>query len=324
LSASAISIRGVEKSFAGRYAVRDLDLEIPRGSLCGVLGPNGAGKSTTIRMILSIIYPDRGSIEVLGGNALAAKDRIGYLPEERGLYRTMKVREYLAYIARLKGVERRGLAQRVQSWLERIDLPDSGPRKCQELSKGMQQKVQFLAAVIHEPELVILDEPFSGLDPVNSVVLDRLIRELRAQGKTILLSTHVMYQAEKICDRLFLIHKGKKQLDASLPEIRARFDPRTIRYEPLEMRAGGEDAFARLNGVVGARRTQDGAAYELALAEHADSQAILRDLLALGPARSVALERVSLEEVFVRVVRQAEGEQAAAEAQEDLAHAQSV
>ena len=324
MSASAISIRGVEKSFAGRYAVRDLDLEIPRGSLCGVLGPNGAGKSTTIRMILSIIYPDRGSIEVLGGSALAAKDRIGYLPEERGLYRTMKVREYLTYIARLKGVERRGLAQRVQSWLERIDLPDSGPRKCQELSKGMQQKVQFLAAVIHEPELVILDEPFSGLDPVNAVVLDRLIRELRAQGKTILLSTHVMYQAEKICDRLFLIHKGKKQLDASLPEIRARFDPRTIRYEPLEMRAGREDAFASVGGVVGARTTQDGAAYELALAEHADSQAIMRDLLALGPVRSVALERVSLEEVFVRVVRQAEGERAAAEAQEDLAHAQGV
>jgi ABC-2 type transport system ATP-binding protein len=324
LSASAISIRGVEKSFGGRYAVRDLDLEIPRGSLCGVLGPNGAGKSTTIRMILSIIYPDRGTIEVLGGDALAAKDRIGYLPEERGLYRTMKVREYLAYIARLKGAERRDLAQRVQSWLERIDLPDAGPRKCQELSKGMQQKVQFLAAVIHEPELVILDEPFSGLDPVNSVVLDRLIRELREQGKTILLSTHVMYQAEKICDRLFLIHKGKKQLDATLPEIRARFDPRTIRYEPLEMRAGREDSFARVHGVVAARVTQDGAAYELALAENTDGQAILRELLTLGPARSVALERVSLEEVFVRVVRQAEGEQAAAEAQEDLAHAQGV
>jgi len=310
--------------YRARRAVRGLDLEIQRGSLCGVLGPNGAGKSTTIRMILSIIYPDRGTIEVLGGDALGAKDRIGYLPEERGLYRTMKVREYLAYIARLKGVERRDLAQRVQSWLERIDLPDAGPRKCQELSKGMQQKVQFLAAVIHEPELVILDEPFSGLDPVNAVVLDRLIRELREQGKTILLSTHVMYQAEKICDRLLLIHKGKKQLDATLPEIRARFDPRTIRYEPLEMSAGREATLARMPGVVGARTTQDGAAYELALAENADGQVILRELLALGPARSVALERVSLEEVFVRVVRQAEGEQAAAEAQEDLAHAQGV
>src|SRR5262245_28679482 len=137
-SASAVSIRGVEKSFGGRYAVRELDLDVPRGSLCGVLGPNGAGKSTTIRMILSIIYPDRGAIEVLGGDALAAKDKIGYLPEERGLYRTMRVREYLTYIGRLKGVERRGLARKVQGWLERVGLPDSGPRKCQELSKGMQ------------------------------------------------------------------------------------------------------------------------------------------------------------------------------------------
>jgi len=151
-----------------------------------------------------------------------------------------------------------------------------------------------------------------------------LLEELSSRGRTILLSTHVMYQAEKICDRLLLIHKGKKQLDATLPEIRARFDPRTIRYEPLEMSAGREATLARMPGVVGARTTQDGAAYELALAENADGQVILRELLALGPARSVALERVSLEEVFVRVVRQAEGEQAAAEAQEDLAHAQGV
>ncbi|MCH8165556.1 MAG: ATP-binding cassette domain-containing protein, partial [Planctomycetes bacterium] len=160
---SSITLRGVNKSFGSTHAVRKLDLDVPRGSLCGFLGPNGAGKTTTIRMIMSIIYPDSGSIEVLGGNALKSKDRIGYLPEERGLYRKMRVGEFLQYLTKLKGVRRRDLSTYIQQWLERIDLPDVYRKKCEELSKGMQQKVQFLAAILHEPELLILDEPFSGL-----------------------------------------------------------------------------------------------------------------------------------------------------------------
>ena len=321
---SAVSIRGVEKRFGDRWAVRDLDLEVPRGSLCGVLGPNGAGKSTTIRMILSILYPDRGTVEVLGGNALAQKSRIGYLPEERGLYRTMRVGEYLAYIAKLKDAPRTGLAARVKEWLARVELADVYHRKCQELSKGMQQKVQFVAAVLHEPELVILDEPFSGLDPVNSVVLDRLIREMREQGRTILLSTHAMHQAEKICDRIVLIHKGQKRLDATLPEIRARFDPRTISYEPIGAASDVAARLAALEGVVEVRAARDSAAFELALARHADVHRLFASVAAFGPARRLEIARVSLEEVFVRVVREAEGQAAAAEAQEELVRAQSA
>jgi ABC-2 type transport system ATP-binding protein len=317
VSAPAISIRGVTKTFGGRIAVSDLDLEIPRGSLCGVLGPNGAGKSTTIRMILSILHPDRGAVEVLGGSALAAKQRIGYLPEERGLYRAMRVDDYLGYLGRLKGLPRAGMAKRVQGWLERIELADVGRRKCQELSKGMQQKVQFIAAVLHEPELIILDEPFSGLDPVNAVVLDRLVRELHEQGRTILLSTHVMQQAEKICDRIVLINRGAKRLDATLPEIRARFDPRTVRFEPLEGERDLATELEALGGVVAVRRRDDGG-YDLALAPDADAPRIFRELLALAPARAVELARVSLEEVFVRIVREAEGLHAASRVEEEL------
>ncbi len=317
---AAISIRGVEKRFGDRLAVAGLDLEIPRGALVGVLGPNGAGKSTTIRMVLSILYPDRGTVEVLGGGALAAKERIGYLPEERGLYRTMRVGEYLAYIARLKGVTREGLAARVRGWLERIELPDVQQRRCQELSKGMQQKVQFIAAVIHEPELLILDEPFSGLDPVNAVVLDRLIGELHREGRTILLCTHQMQQAERVCDRIVLIHRGAKRLDATLPEIHARFDPRSLAYEPLAPSVVNEGELAALPGVVAVRPQRDGRGFTLALAEHAQPAELFEALVRRGPARRIELERVSLEEVFVRVVRAAEGESAAKAAREDLEH----
>jgi len=319
----AIAIRGVEKRFGDRYAVRDLDLEIAPGTLTGVLGPNGAGKSTTIRMILSILHPDRGSIEVLGRTALDAKARIGYLPEERGLYRTMTVEEYLVYIARLKGAPRVGLAARARAWLERIELPDVSRKKCQELSKGMQQKVQFLAAVIHEPELLILDEPFSGLDPVNAVVLDRLISELRRKGVTIVLCTHVMHQAEKICERIVLIHRGAKRLDATLPEIRKRFDPREIHYEPLER---SEELLARaaaLPGVTSMRPSDDGAGVQLALGPDASVQSLFGALAALGPARAIELSRVSLDNVFVRVVREAEGAEAAREAEAELHAAQA-
>jgi ABC-2 type transport system ATP-binding protein len=183
---AAIELKHISKSFGDTNAVQELDLHIPQGSMCGFLGPNGAGKSTTIRMIMSIIHADSGSIEVLGTNALESKDRIGYLPEERGVYRKMKVCKFIEYIANLKGMYGSSLRKIIPEWLERIELADVENKKCEELSKGMQQKVQFLAAIIHEPELIILDEPFSGLDPVNARVIGNVINELHKEGRTIL------------------------------------------------------------------------------------------------------------------------------------------
>jgi ABC-2 type transport system ATP-binding protein len=217
----AIALRGITKTFGDKVAVRDLDLEVPQGALYGIIGPNGAGKTTTIRMIMSILFPDRGEMQVLGHpSALDAKDRIGYLPEERGVYKKMKVGAFLAYMARLKGVDGRGLDREVRAWLDRVGLQDVEHKKCEELSKGMQQKLQFVSAILHKPDLLILDEPFSGLDPVNMRLLRDLVREQHERGATILFSTHVMVQAEQLCDHIVMIHGGNKVLDASLAEIR--------------------------------------------------------------------------------------------------------
>ncbi len=316
MSDGAISIQKVNKCFGSTHAVRDLDLEVPVGSLCGFLGPNGAGKTTTIRMIMSIIYADSGSIEVLGGNALKSKDRIGYLPEERGLYRKMRVGEFLQYLAKLKGVKRVDMPSYIQQWLDRIELPDVYRKKCEELSKGMQQKVQFLAAILHEPELLILDEPFSGLDPVNTELLNQLIREMHQQGTTIIFSTHILHQAEQLCDRIFLINKGVKILDDTLEQIQQRFDPRTIVAEPVNGSFDGRG----LDGVRAVRKLDHSAAYELELEDTADPQRIMQAVLSDRPMRSVELRRLSLDEVFVRLVLADEGADAADKAREELSH----
>ena len=312
----AISIQNVNKRFGDTHAVRELNLDVPKGSLCGFLGPNGAGKSTTIRMIMSIIYPDTGSIQVLGSSALKNKDRIGYLPEERGLYRKMRVGEFLEYIAKLKGVQIRDLAAHVREALDRIQLPDVFRKRCQELSKGMQQKVQFLAAVIHEPELIILDEPFAGLDPMNVQLLTDMIRNLNDNGASIIFSTHVLHQAEQLCDRIFLINKGVKLLDATLDEIHQRFDPRTLLAEPLN----GETDLRPVEGVADVRRLHDSAALEIELADGADPQNLMREILKAGPMRSVELRRLTLDEVFIRQVAEGAGEYAAELAREELSH----
>jgi ABC-2 type transport system ATP-binding protein len=317
MSESAISIRGVSKSFGSTRAVRDLDLDVPAGSLCGFLGPNGAGKSTTIRMIVSMIYPDSGSITVLGGSALANKDRIGFLPEERGLYRKMRVGEFLTYIARLKGM-RGGAAVRalVGQWLDRVELSGVFDRRCQELSKGMQQKVQFLAAIIHSPDLIILDEPFSGLDPVNVVVISRVVRELNSTGRTVIFSTHVLQQAEELCNRIFLINHGRKLLDSSLTEIRQRFDPRSLMADPM----GNHVDFSTIEGVRTSRRIEGADSYELTLDEQVDPQAVMRTILSRYPMRAIELRRPTLTDVFVRLVMADEGVAAAAQAREELSH----
>ncbi len=316
VSEAAIDIRNVQKRFGATHAVRDLSLTVPTGSLCGFLGPNGAGKSTTIRMIMSIIYPDEGSIEVLGGSALDSKDRIGYLPEERGVYRKMRVGEFLVYLARLKGISRPDLRAFVQDWLDRVQLADVYRKRCQELSKGMQQKIQFLAAVIHEPELVILDEPFSGLDPVNAELVNGLIRELNAAGHTIIFSTHVLHQAEQICDRILLINHGVKLLDASLDEIRERYNPRTIEVEPLN----GDVDLSGVDGVGRVRALASADGYELELVGGATPQDVMREIVARHPLRGIRLRQLSLEEVFVRLVRDDEGAAAADQARQELSH----
>ena len=270
--------------------------------MCGFLGPNGAGKSTSIRMIMSIIVPDQGRVEVLGASALEAKDRIGYLPEERGLYRTMRVLEFLRFMARLKGVASTQADARIGQWLERLELPGVSRKRCMELSKGMQQKIQFIAAVLHEPDLLILDEPFSGLDPVNARVLTREIRGLQARGTTILFSTHQMRTAEELCDRVVLIHRGEKLLDETLESIRRRFDPRTVLAEPTGDRAAAVSAIQSLQGVAEARWHDESQALHVRLHEDSDPRAAMRALLDAAPMRRVELRRTTLDEVFVRLV----------------------
>ena len=296
-----IELESVGKTFGQTRAVEDLSLRIPMGSLCGFLGPNGAGKSTTIRMIMSIIRPDRGRLTVLGGDAIDRKDRIGYLPEERGLYRRMRVGEYLAYIGRLKGVDAAALRPRISAWLERIELPHTERSRCEELSKGMQQKIQFLAAIIHEPELIILDEPFSGLDPMNAQLLNELISELHAEGRTILFSTHVLHQAERMCDRIVLIDRGTKVLDDGLEEIRRRFDPRTLTAEPAGDRENWKRSVQRIPGVDTVLDDEDGR-LRIKLLDQADPDEVMPACLSAGPVRMIERSRTTLDEVFLTLV----------------------
>ncbi len=300
MNAPAVSLRAVAKRFGTLDAVRSLDLDIETGSLCGFLGPNGAGKSTTIRMIMSIIRPDSGSVKVLGTDALAVKDRIGYLPEERGVYRKMRVLEYLRFIARLKGLPVQGVDLRLRRWLERIELPGVERSKCEELSKGMLQKVQFLAAIVHDPELLVLDEPFAGLDPVNARVLGSVIDDLHRAGRTILFSTHQMHQAEELCDRVVLINRGEKLLDSSMTEIDSRFDPRTIELRPVDQ-AAVNGALEAIPGIDRVEAKPDGNLF-LHLSEGQSPQQVMQSALARVPVRSVALRRTSLDDVFVELV----------------------
>lgn len=250
---------------------------------------------------MSIIRPDRGEVRVLGGDALARKDRIGYLPEERGLYRKMRVGDYLRFIGRLKGLSRTELGRSIPRWLERIDLPDVGSRRCEELSKGMQQKIQFLAAVLHQPELLILDEPFSGLDPVNAMMLNDLIKELAAEGRTILFSTHVLHQAEQMCDRIVLIDRGAKLLDDSLDSIRRRFDPRIVEATPVEDAGGWATAVAAAPEIAAATPTKDGKV-RVEVAEGSSPSVTMRACLERGPVSSIEILQPTLDEVFFSIV----------------------
>lgn len=306
----AVVLDGISKRFGDKTAVDSFDLTIPTGSVCGFVGPNGAGKTTTIRMLMSIIYPDSGRIEVLGRkSAVESKDRIGYLPEERGVYRKMKVGDFLSFIGRLKGADPKGLNKRIDDWLSRVDLADVRKQRCEQLSKGMQQKVQFIATIIHDPDLVILDEPFSGLDPVNARLLRGLVDEMQEQGKTVIFSTHVLASAEQICDRIVMINKGKKILDGPLEKVRERFDPKTLVVEPLDHAPGFEQSVAEIAGVHSVSRLRDRpGALEIHLEDSAEPQQVMAAVLERTPLRGVELRKATLEDIFVRMVEPGDSE----------------
>jgi ABC-2 type transport system ATP-binding protein len=295
-----IRIKNLTKTFGDFTAVDELDLEIPTGSLYGLIGPNGAGKTTSIRMIMSILFPDSGALEVLGHrSALEAKDRIGYLPEERGVYRKMRVDAFLKHIARLKGIPDAKADARIIELLQRIELAETATKKCEELSKGMLQKIQFVASIIHEPDLIILDEPFSGLDPVSMRLLrDQIVFE-HERGATILFSTHVMQQAEDICEHIVMLHKGRKVLDDPIKRIRSQYDPRTILFEPLHANAnvGPIAALEQVERV----NARDGG-FEMILREGSDTSRAMQQLTATLPVARVELSRPRLEDIFIQLV----------------------
>ncbi len=298
--AHAIVLKNLTKTFGETTAVDDFDLTVPEGALYGVIGPNGAGKTTMIRMILSILFPDRGELSVLGHpSALEAKDRIGYLPEERGLYKRMRVGDFLVYMARLKGLEGHDLRGEVRKWLQRVDLAGAEHKRCEELSRGMQQKVQFITAVIHRPDLLVLDEPFSGLDPVNQRQLRDLVLAEHRRGATVLFSTHILTHAEQLCDHVVMIHRGKKVLDLPMSGIRETFDPHRILFEPLD--PGSDSAkLGALNGVVSV--TPDGSAWDVALDAGVDVAGVIPRLVAAVTPSRVEIRRPTLEDVFVSIV----------------------
>lgn len=313
----AVRLQGLRKTFGTKVAVDHLDLEIKQGELIGLIGPNGAGKTTSIRMLMAILFPDAGTIEVLGkSSAILAKDRIGYLPEERGVYRKMRVGGFIEYMAKLKGVAPGpALRSRITDWLERVELGDVVKKRCEDLSKGMQQKVQFIATIIHDPELVILDEPFSGLDPVNMRLLRDLFLEQHNAGKTMIFSTHVMHQAEQLCDRIAMISDGKLVLDDSLTNVRRRETSSTVlvsldtdngspTHEQLshatetlrslscveQVRAGNDDSDTKADLLV-------------TLSSGTTHAGAIRDIASAVNARRVELKELSLEEVFIRLAK---------------------
>jgi len=289
-----IKVRNLVKKYDSLVAVNGLSFEVDRGEVFGLLGPNGAGKTTTIRIIMDILKPDEGEVEVLGGSPAQAKARVGYLPEERGLYRNLKVLDTLVYLAELKGVPGHTARKRAMKLLEKVELEEWASKKVKELSRGMQQKLQFIASIVHDPEVIFLDEPFQGLDPVNVELIKGLIMELHGQGKTVVLSTHQMNLVEALCDRILLINKGQAVLYGPLREIKKQFAPNTILVRAPELPA-------ELPGVSDIQR--ENGEFTLTLVEGTDPNQVLRALL----DHNVALEAfevapVPLEDIFVAVV----------------------
>jgi ABC-2 type transport system ATP-binding protein len=299
---AAIRLSNVTKRFAATTAVDGLSLAVPTGSIYGFIGPNGSGKTTTLRMIMHILLPDEGRIEVLGSvDTAAARDRVSYLPEERGLYKRMSVRRLLRYYGRLKGRSLAELDPLITDWLARLGLSEWADRRIEALSKGMSQKVQFVAAVVSQPSLLILDEPFSGLDPVNAETLKDAVLETRRRGTTVVFSTHDMTTAEKMCDRIFMIFRGRKVLDGTLEDIQAAYGLDTVRVRS----AAGSSALAGLPGVEAIN--DYGQLQEVRLA--GDPQAFLHVLASRTSVYHFEIARPSLHDIFVRIAGGQNGDQ---------------
>ena len=294
---STVRAIGLAKRFGEVHAVEDVSFSVEPGEIFGLLGPNGAGKTTTIRMMMDIFRPDAGSVEVFGGPLdLARKRRIGYLPEERGLYKDQKLEPTLIYLATLKGMDERSARRQLSGWLERFDLSEHRQKKVQELSRGMQQKAQIIATLLHNPELIVIDEPFSGLDPVNTRLVKRILEEEREKGKSVVMSTHQMYQVEALCNRIVLIDKGVTVLYGAVGEIKRNFAGNAVLLE-------GQGDFTHLPGVL-EMRAQNGS-WHMALEVGTDPQAVFRTLANREGVRveKFELAEPSLDDIFVSVVQ---------------------
>ncbi len=296
--AYTLTVKNVTKSFDEFTAVSDLSLAVRPGRIYGLLGPNGAGKTTTIRMIVNITAPDSGRIELFGQQITPQlQDRIGYLPEERGLYKKMKIVDQLRFFGELKSMKGSELNEEIDRWLEKMKLTEWKTKKASELSKGMQQKIQFIASVMHKPDLIILDEPFSGLDPINVELLKEIVLELKAAGKTIIFSTHLMETAEKLCDDICLINRSRKVLDGSLRQIKESFGRNSV-----ALRVEGGNGVLKDPKLV-AKITEHSDEIEALLAEGASAQELLRQLVASGAnVQKFELVEASLNDIFISKV----------------------
>jgi len=296
VSKPIVIVSNVSKSFGDVRAVDNVSFEVYPGEILGLLGPNGAGKTTTIRIMLDIFKPGSGQVAVFGGELNeAARQRIGYMPEERGLYKDQKLETTLLFLATLKGLSHAEARRRLVEWLKRLDLYEHRHKKIQELSKGMQQKAQVIATLLHEPDLIVVDEPFSGLDPVNTRLIKTIIEEQRAAGKAIIMSTHQMYQAEALCNRIVLINRGRTVLNGTVGEIKRRFSGNAVIVH-------GRGNFEQIPGVIEVRR-ENGDAFHLPLEPGVSPQDVFRVLA----QRDVQIERFeiaepSLDDIFISVV----------------------
>ena len=300
---NTISVRNVSKYFGDFMAVNDLSLEVAPGSIFGLLGPNGAGKTTTIRMIVNITVPDQGEV-LLFGEKMNAKlqERVGYLPEDRGLYKKMPVGEQLLFFATLKGLPKAKAAKLLDEWLERMSLTEWKNKKWEELSKGMQQKIQFISTILHDPDLVILDEPFSGLDPINSNLLKDIVQEMKARNKTIIFSTHLMEQAEQMCDSICLVNRGRAIVSGAVREVKRDF-MRGMNERKIALEA--ENVNGMLDDQMLIKQvTQRNHHLELTLQEGANAQEILRRLVAAGTIiHRFEMVEPTLNEIFIESVK---------------------
>jgi len=295
---NALKVDSVSKNFGDFKAVNSLSIDVPKGSVFGLLGPNGAGKTTTIRMAMGILLPDAGTISVFGRELTeTSKEKIGYLPEERGLYKKMKVSDVLCFLCEIKGVGRRDAEKSTQHWVERLELGDWMGASVQDLSRGMQQKLQFIATIAHDPDLIVLDEPFTGLDPINTGLLKDVMLELnQKRGKTIILSTHLMEQVEKMCDGICLINRGIKVLDGELSEVKSRYGHNTV-----VMEYDGEGSF--LSGLPDVEKINDYGKYvELRLKDEGSHQAVLKEAVGRVAVRRFELVEPSLNDIFIDMV----------------------